>query len=614
MKLRTRFAVVLLLITVVLSASVYGGLEVYKDRVVEQNREDVEETATLSARQLDATVEDRKDFVGFVASRPDAARFDRSDRFLTEFVDNSRFFAAQMVDANGTIVDFHGDVTQDVQRESIGMNIGDRPYVANALDGEVFVSEPEYVNATDQYLVIISAPIFDDRELKGALAAALYLEDRTFFGGLAPVSGDDQQVTVSAGQDTLYQRGERSDDVIEVSRTVESTGWTVTVDRDRSNLVDQLGQLAIAQGLGILLVMLSVVSFGVWEYRTTLAQTEKLLEGFSALQAASFDHELTLANAEEWEQISDGFNALTTGLASRESEIRKRGQRLEVLNRVLRHNLRNYASVVLGYAEVIRTRSDDDGVLDAVGRIESTGTDLESLSAKAAQLEYTLEERGEPTSLDLSGIVEAVVDALREEYPGVDVHASLPDAAWVRADPSLRIAIANVCENACEHNTAPEPRLDIAVAKGTETVTVEVSDNGEGIPDHEWLVLDAGEETPLEHGSGLGLWVAQWAVDGCGGTLQFETNEPRGTTVTIELDAAEPDEDAPDPREVDLGEWGLPAGMASTTAGSEPADGRTTVDASGGDERRAEVDPRDETQPPIEDREESEWEWTGDGD
>ena len=610
MKLRTKFAVVLLLITVVLSGAVYGGLEVYKDRVVEQNREDVEETATLSARQLDATVEDRKDFVGFVASRPDASRFDRSDRFLTEFVDNSRFFAAQIVDDDGTIVDFHGDVTQDVQEESIGADISDRPYVANALAGEVFVSEPEYVNATDQYLVVISAPIFDDRELKGALAAALYLDDQTFFGGLAPVSGDDQQVTVTAGQDTLYQRGQRVDDSIRISKSVESTGWTVTIERDRSNLVDQLGQLAIAQGLGILLVMLSVVSFGVWEYRSTLGQTEKLLEGFAALQDGDFDYELSLANDEEWEQISDGFSVLASGLASREAVIRQRGQRLEVLNRVLRHNLRNDAAKVLGYVDVIRRRSTDREVLDAAARIESTGETLEELSQKARELDFTMQERDGPARIDGVELVRDVLESVREEFPGVDVQSSAPESAWIRADLSLRSAVTNICENACEHNDALYPYLHVGVEREGDTVTIEVTDNGAGIPEHEWLVLDSGKETPLEHGSGLGLWIAQWAVERSGGSLEFDTDDQVGTTVRIVLPAAEPDGGSQVHNELDPDERGLPRDGTSTPA-------KRTGDPAGDGE--AEDGPIDGGEPPDVEAgggaiDESGWEWIGSGD
>lgn len=41
--------------------------------------------------------------------------------------------------------------------------------------------------------------------------------------------------------------------------------------------------------------------------------------------------------------------------------------------------------------------------------------------------------------------------------------------------------------------------------------------------------------TPLEHGSGLGLWVAKWGVTRLGGTLSLERTEPRGTTATVRV-------------------------------------------------------------------------------
>lgn len=546
MKLRTKFAVVLLFITLVLGGTVYGGLELYKERLVEQEQADVNETAELTASQLDREIADRKDFVGFVASRPEASRFGESDRFLAAFVGNSRFFAAQLVDANGTIVDFHGDVTQDARQESIGSNVSDRPYVETALGGEVYVSDPEYVEATDRYIVVFSAPVFDDRQLEGALAAAIYLDEQTFFGVLSPISRADQRVTVTAGSDVLYGGGDGFDQAVEASRTVESTGWTVTVVRDRSELLYRLRELAIAQGIGLTLVVLSVVAFGAWEYRTTLGQTERLLAGFAALEEGSYDHELSLAAAEEWEQIAAGFNALADSLAAREAQLRQREQRLQVLNRVLRHNLRNSAAIVLGYAGEVRRHSDDPAVLRAVESIEEAGGDLEALSEKARQLEFTMADRGSQP-VDVVGAVEDVLADLDESFPDVRFDAELPASAWALAEPSLRMAIANLCENACEHNESERPRLEVAVEVGDDAVTIEVSDNGTGIPDHELSVIRAGKETPLEHGSGLGLWVAQWAIEQSGGSLDFEVDESVGSTAHIELQPADPPEPAAGP-------------------------------------------------------------------
>jgi signal transduction histidine kinase len=64
---------------------------------------------------------------------------------------------------------------------------------------------------------------------------------------------------------------------------------------------------------------------------------------------------------------------------------------------------------------------------------------------------------------------------------------------------------------------------------------IEVRDDGPGIPEQERSVLLEGTETPLRHGSGLGLWLVYWGVVRLGGDLQFREREPRGSTVAVRL-------------------------------------------------------------------------------
>ncbi|MFO7834175.1 MAG: ATP-binding protein [Halohasta sp.] len=54
-----------------------------------------------------------------------------------------------------------------------------------------------------------------------------------------------------------------------------------------------------------------------------------------------------------------------------------------------------------------------------------------------------------------------------------------------------------------------------------------------GLPELERSVLQSGEETPLVHGRGLGLWLVYWIVTGVDGTVSV--TEPRQTGTTIEL-------------------------------------------------------------------------------
>lgn len=64
-------------------------------------------------------------------------------------------------------------------------------------------------------------------------------------------------------------------------------------------------------------------------------------------------------------------------------------------------------------------------------------------------------------------------------------------------------------------------------------VAVTVADDGPGVPEHEIEAIEAGRETALEHGSGLGLWIVHWAAASVGGDVSFADREPRGTVATL---------------------------------------------------------------------------------
>lgn len=67
-------------------------------------------------------------------------------------------------------------------------------------------------------------------------------------------------------------------------------------------------------------------------------------------------------------------------------------------------------------------------------------------------------------------------------------------------------------------------------------MTVTVTDNGPGIPKAERQVVTDGNETPLEHASGVGLWVVRWIVDAADGRLQFYSEETNGSRVSLQFD------------------------------------------------------------------------------
>ncbi|WP_187433076.1 ATP-binding protein [Natronococcus pandeyae] len=224
------------------------------------------------------------------------------------------------------------------------------------------------------------------------------------------------------------------------------------------------------------------------------------------------------------------------------TERQRRIQQLQVLNRVLRHNIRNELNAVITHAEHAceRIEGNPELVDRCLDTIVETSYRLADLSETARQIQMTLEpEHRTITEQDLASLGRRLVSRAREEYPDVTVEYEGPEVLDIEATTSLQAGLWELVENACVHNDAAEPTVTVVVDRRGDRATVTVADNGPGIPEHERIVIEAGEESPLEHGQGLGLWLAHWAVEVSSGTLSFEANEPRGSVVTVEMTAAE---------------------------------------------------------------------------
>ena len=539
MKLRQTFAILLIVITVMLSGVVYGQLEYTKQQSIDRAESLVNETATLTADQIDDEITRQRDYVGYYASRAGASNVSDARPFLNEFLSNPRFYAVQMVDANGTVLAFQGDIVENIRNETEGANVSNRSYVSVPLStGNTYVSEPQRVNSTGQYVIIIGAPIFEGNQVTGVLAAAIELNRFTTFSPLVALQTKSQTVTVTDGSTVLYEPETRFESATTGRATLSTTDWVVEVHRDRQPLETQLRRMALLQSGSLLLVLLSVIVLAGWQYRVSLRQTEKLLEGFEALRREDFDYDPSLHAAEEWEKINEGFNDLSTILEERELAIKEREERLSVLNRVLRHNLRNDMTIILSYARRIADEAESDRLREAGRTIEEQGESLVSLGESARHAAESMERSDETVEMDLAEQSERILEELHSDYPATEISFSAPDRTSVTVVPRFERAITNVMENAFEHNNANSPRITVRVTTEDGYGTLVVADNGPGVPEQELAALE-GTEEPLEHGSGLGLWLAYWLIRKSNGRLVVEENEPRGTVVKLTVPLSE---------------------------------------------------------------------------
>ncbi len=255
--------------------------------------------------------------------------------------------------------------------------------------------------------------------------------------------------------------------------------------------------------------------------------------------------------------VGDGQRTLGRALVLRDVTRRRlREQRLGVLNRVVRHNLRNDMNAVIGYADLAETAGDGTRAEEYLDEVAAVADDLVDLGKKAHDFEQTVARETTARPADVRKTVEDVLDRL--DTGSATVTVDVPEDLTVVTDGAvLELVVHEAIENAVEHGGGA-PTVEVSARDTGDGVRVVVDDDGPGLPAQERRTVAAGEEIPLEHGSGLGLWIVAWGTQWLGGELHLDCQG--GTTLTVDA-PDHPTGTVPDPV------------VDSVTVADEPGDG-----------------------------------------
>ena len=209
-----------------------------------------------------------------------------------------------------------------------------------------------------------------------------------------------------------------------------------------------------------------------------------------------------------------------------------REQRLQVLNRVLRHSLRNDLDVILAHAGTVADPETRAAIRGPAER-------LVEKAKKARDTERLLEvDSTETNPVDVGRVARAVAERQRVACENCEITVDAPEAASVQSRAKvLEHALTELVENAVRHSDTDGPRVEVRITCDDTAGEFELSvaDVGPGIPEREQRVLRDGAESQQRHGSGVGLWLVDHAVSHLGGDLSFAENDPRGSVVTVRL-------------------------------------------------------------------------------
>lgn len=398
----------------------------------------------------------------------------------------------RVVDSNGTVM-FADDRSAALQQYQD--RVLRAPAVSEGLRGESgFTAEPSYEEATPG---------------RGEYVVAY-----------APVAGTDWVVVEHAPADEAY-----------------------AILRRAQTWIGIVGVIALAGLVGVITVLGADVTGALSQLRRRAEQIEvgNYDVTFDTDRPDEFgDLNRTLATTRDtlrrrFEELRETKVALEETNAALED----RSAMVSVLNRVLRHNVRNDVNVIAGRAEHVAQRVEDESVRAEIEKIQQVAWELAALSNRTQRINHLLsEERTEQTTTDVVGRLRDAVESIRSSAPDAEVDLTVVDVTATRVDcvATLPAAITDAVEQIIDYNDG-HVRVEITAdgdtaEDGTGSLLIVIADDGRGLPDLDVRAVTRGEETPLDHAQGLALWSLEWTVNKSDGELLVDTDD---ATIEIRL-------------------------------------------------------------------------------
>lgn len=371
--------------------------------------------------------------------------------------------------------------------------------------------------------------------------AALLHADGSYGFRLGSLAGEPERpapgATGSEASMRLWGQSARGEPLL--TATTPLAGGTLETAISRSSFagsVDRIRRLILVSAP--LALGLSALC-GAWLARRSLRPIADMTEAARRIGGADLSERIaTRGTSDELDQLAVTLNGMF-------DRIREAMERLQGFSADAAHQLKSPLASLQNEIEVTLEEGDvDPDTRSLLERLLAQVAELgSSVSAmlRLARSESGLAE-GQAVALDLGRLLESVATLFQPmaEERGICLELGVaPAAAEVRGDVAwLRELFANLVQNAIAH-TSDGGRIGIALSVKPETIEVQVSDTGEGIPRTEQRrVFDRFYRISPSRGvsgSGLGLALAQQIAVAHGGSIGLESEPGRGSTFTVLL-------------------------------------------------------------------------------
>ena len=201
------------------------------------------------------------------------------------------------------------------------------------------------------------------------------------------------------------------------------------------------------------------------------------------------------------------------------------------LSRETAHQLGTPISSLMAWSEVLRETYPEDAMLDEMSKDVAR---LQVIADRFSKIGSQPELRDE----DLCAMIARVVEYIGPRASNkVALSCSYPDKVVTAriCAPLFEWVIENLCKNAIDAMQG-EGHINIYMYRVSDSIHIEVSDTGKGIPKDKFKTVFRPGYTTKKRGWGLGLSLAKRIVEEYhGGRIYVKESSPKGTTFCVEL-------------------------------------------------------------------------------
>ncbi len=354
---------------------------------------------------------------------------------------------------------------------------------------------------------------------------------------------DDYHEAMETGKSQSFtgkrENGERIMAISYPISSISSDYSAIRIVASLNEIDEQILSLTIAV-TAICVVILFLVGLSGIYFIGTIVRPVKQLSTTAASKFAKgdFSARIPKQNNDEIGELCDVINQMAEELSKTEA------MKNEFISSVS-HELRTPLTAIKGWAETLNYENDPEtqrkGIEVIINETQRLSQMVEELLdfSRIQGGHFTLNKENTDILAELGDAVIMYVQKCKSE--GIRIHYSEPEMLpFVYGDKNrLRQVFINIIDNAIKYSKE-NGNVTIKVYENNGNIVVSISDDGLGISaaDLPKIKTKFYKANHSKRGSGIGLAVADEIVQMHGGTLELDSTENVGTTVTITLPAA----------------------------------------------------------------------------